>query len=136
MLAHFHEWQGSAAIPILKHRQAKLPTVFTTHATLVGRSLSAANIDLYDHLKQIDAETVANEHGITHRYQIERAAAQSAEIALSQVPNVVAVSCDPSTFARDARILVEGGYELTDVTPVDQFKWAAHVEIVGLFRRT
>ena len=61
---------------------------------------------------------------------------QAAEIAASNVAAVVAVSCDPSTFARDARILVEGGYRLERVVPVDQFKWAAHVEIVGLFMRT
>ncbi len=63
------------------------------------------------------------------------ASAQAAEIALSQVPDVISVSCDPATFARDARILVEGGYGLERVTPVDQFKWAAHVEVVGFFRR-
>jgi len=60
---------------------------------------------------------------------------QAAEIAVSTVPAVVAVSCDPSTFARDARILVEGGYELGRVVPVDQFRWAAHVEVVALFTR-
>jgi len=63
------------------------------------------------------------------------ASAQAAEIALSQVPDVIAVSCDPATFARDARVLVEGGYGLKRVTPVDQFKWSAHMEVVGLFRR-
>jgi len=61
---------------------------------------------------------------------------QAIEIAASNIPTVVAVSCDPSTFARDARILVDGGYRLERVVPVDQFKWAAHVEIVGLFTRT
>lgn len=63
------------------------------------------------------------------------APAQSVEIAQSTVPVVVAVSCDPSTFARDARVLVDGGYKLERVVAVDQFKWAAHVEVVGLFRR-
>lgn len=64
------------------------------------------------------------------------AASQVFEIVGAQVPTVVAVSCDPSTFARDARILVDGGYDLLKVTPVDQFKWAAHVELVALFRRS
>lgn len=61
------------------------------------------------------------------------AEAQSAEIAHSGVPVVVAVSCEPSTFARDARILVDAGYRLVSVLPVDQFRWAAHIEVVALF---
>jgi 23S rRNA (uracil1939-C5)-methyltransferase len=63
------------------------------------------------------------------------AQAQARELARSKVPVVVAVSCNPSTFARDARILVDGGYRLTAVTPVDQFRHSAHVEIVARFER-
>ncbi|GMV97098.1 MAG: hypothetical protein AMXMBFR83_14570, partial [Phycisphaerae bacterium] len=78
MMAHFHEWQGGAALPILAYRQARFPTMFTTHATLVGRSLSAANENLYDYLGQIDGEGVARQHQFWHRYAIERACAHSA----------------------------------------------------------
>ena len=63
------------------------------------------------------------------------AAAQSAQLAVSGVPTVVAVSCDPGTFARDAATLVGGGYAIERVTPVDQFRHSAHVEIVAVFRR-
>jgi 23S rRNA (uracil1939-C5)-methyltransferase len=63
------------------------------------------------------------------------AAAQAAQIAQSDVPKVVAVSCNPATFARDARILVNGGYRLIDVLPVDQFTFSAHVELVARFER-
>lgn len=63
------------------------------------------------------------------------AEAQSKELARSKVKTVVAVSCDPRTFARDASILVAGGYRLETVTPVDQFAWSPHVEVVGVFRR-
>lgn len=59
------------------------------------------------------------------------AAAQSAELAKSQVPRIVAVSCNPATFARDAATLIEGGYTLTKVTPVDQFLYSPHVELVA-----
>ncbi|MEO1223165.1 MAG: hypothetical protein AAFX92_02980 [Pseudomonadota bacterium] len=63
------------------------------------------------------------------------AQAQAAELATSDVPVVIGVSCDPMTFARDARLLVDGGYRLDRVTPVDQFVWSRHVELVGVFRR-
>ena len=60
---------------------------------------------------------------------------QSRRLAAGGVPTVIAVSCNPASFARDARILVEGGYRLEGVTPVDQFLWSAHVELVAVFRR-
>ncbi len=63
------------------------------------------------------------------------AAAQVAEIAKSGVKIVIGVSCNPATFARDAALLARGGYTLSQVTPVDQFVYAAHVELVGVFRK-
>jgi 23S rRNA (uracil1939-C5)-methyltransferase len=61
------------------------------------------------------------------------AMAQAQQLAKSKVKYVAAVSCDLSTFIRDAKILVDGGYKLKSVTPVDQFKWTPHVELVGNF---
>ncbi|MCC6780676.1 MAG: class I SAM-dependent RNA methyltransferase [Hyphomicrobiales bacterium] len=63
------------------------------------------------------------------------AQAQARQLAASTVATIVAVSCNPLTFARDARILIDGGYELAAITPVDQFLYSAHVELVALLRR-
>jgi len=63
------------------------------------------------------------------------AEAQARQLAKSKVAAIVAVSCDPMTLARDAEILVKGGYDLARVTPVDQFKYSHHVETVAVFRR-
>ena len=63
------------------------------------------------------------------------AEAQVRELAKSKVPTVIAVSCDATTFARDARILVDGGYKLIEVTPVDQFRYSFHVELVAKFEK-
>jgi 23S rRNA (uracil1939-C5)-methyltransferase len=63
------------------------------------------------------------------------AEAQAQRLAKSRVKTVVAVSCNPATLARDARHLVDGGYKIETVTPVDQFVYSAHVEVVAVFRR-
>jgi 23S rRNA (uracil1939-C5)-methyltransferase len=63
------------------------------------------------------------------------AKAQAEQIALSKVKRVVAVSCNPATLARDARILVDGGYRVVRVLPVDQFLFSAEIEAVAAFER-
>lgn len=60
---------------------------------------------------------------------------QSEEIAASGIPFVIALSCNPSSFARDARILLDGGYRLRRVRPVDQFPWTGHLELAALFTK-
>jgi 23S rRNA (uracil1939-C5)-methyltransferase len=60
---------------------------------------------------------------------------QSKQIARSNVPLVAAVSCNPVTLARDLRILLDGGYRLKSVTPIDQFLWSPHVETVALLEK-
>jgi 23S rRNA (uracil1939-C5)-methyltransferase len=63
------------------------------------------------------------------------AQAQASQLAASKIPTVVAVSCNVPTFARDAKILIDGGYRLETVVPVDQFRHTPHVELVAKFAR-
>jgi 23S rRNA (uracil1939-C5)-methyltransferase len=63
------------------------------------------------------------------------AEAEARHLALSKVPVIASVSCDAGTFARDAAILIDAGYRLERIVPVDQFKHSPHVEIVGVLRR-
>lgn len=63
------------------------------------------------------------------------AEAQVREIAASALKSVVAVSCNPASFARDARILIDAGFEVGPVMPVDQFVWTRHLEVVAAFKR-
>jgi 23S rRNA (uracil1939-C5)-methyltransferase len=60
---------------------------------------------------------------------------QVQQLALSKIPAIVAVSCNPATFARDARILIDGGYRIESVTPVDQFRHTPHVELIARFKK-
>ena len=63
------------------------------------------------------------------------AQAQAQALAAARTPVIAAVSCNPVTFARDAAILVAGGYRLEDLQVIDQFRWSGHVEIAAAFRR-
>ena len=63
------------------------------------------------------------------------AAEQTGEISRSKVSRVVGISCNPTTFARDARMLVDAGFQLERVHPIDQFLWSPHLELVGVFSR-
>jgi 23S rRNA (uracil1939-C5)-methyltransferase len=102
-------------------------------ATMGLKPIEAEARDLFrqpflpEELKRIDA--------VVFDPPRQGAEAQARQLAVSKVPAVVAVSCNAATFARDARILVDGGYRLEAVTPVDQFRYSPHVEIVARFAR-
>ena len=112
-----------AALAALKRAAAApgLKPVETGRRDLFRRPLLA------DELKEFDA--------VVFDPPRQGAEAQARELARSRVPLIVAVSCNPATFARDAAILVDAGYRLSPVTPVDQFRYAAHVEVVARFER-
>lgn len=80
VVAHFHEWQAGVAIPICRKRRIDVTTVFTTHATLLGRYLSAGNVDFYNNIQYFDVDHEAGKRGIYHRYCIERASAHCADV--------------------------------------------------------
>jgi 23S rRNA (uracil1939-C5)-methyltransferase len=65
----------------------------------------------------------------------EGAEAQARNFARGRVPTVVGVSCNPVTFARDAKLMVDGGYKLERIVPVDQFLWTGHLELVATFKK-
>src|SRR5690606_925301 len=58
---------------------------------------------------------------------------QVIQIAASSVPAVVYISCNPSSWARDAKMLIEAGYRLAELRPVGQFRWSTHVELASFF---
>ncbi|KAF8752896.1 Glycogen synthase [Rhizoctonia solani] len=80
VVAHFHEWQVGVTIPLCRKRHIDVTTVFTTHATLLGRYLCAGSVDFYNNLQYFDVDHEAGKRGIYHRYCIERAAAHCADV--------------------------------------------------------
>ncbi|MBN1489859.1 MAG: glycogen/starch synthase [Phycisphaerae bacterium] len=80
VVGHFHEWMTGLTIPILKKRGLPIATVFTTHATVVGRAVCGDRDDFYDVLGTLNPDVESGRRQIYHRYCIERAAAASADV--------------------------------------------------------
>ena len=80
VLAHFHEWMGGVAVPRIAHHKTPIATIFTTHATLLGRYLASDNPNFYDHLGFIDPDKEAARYNIYPRFAIERAAAHASTV--------------------------------------------------------
>lgn len=102
-------------------------------ATRGLKPVEAQRRDLFR--RPLQARELAGVDAVVFDPPRQGAEAQARALAASAAPVVVAVSCNPATFARDARILVDGGYRLLAVTPVDQFRYSPHVEIVARFAR-
>ena len=95
--------------------------VFADHRDLFRRPLAQSDLGKFDAVVLDPPRAGARE--------------QVAELAASTVPVVAYVSCNPSTFARDAETLCKGGYRLDWVQPVGQFRWSTHVELAARFSR-
>ncbi|MFD2237243.1 class I SAM-dependent RNA methyltransferase [Aureimonas populi] len=105
-------------------------------ASRVAGSLRPIAIERRDLFRRpLTVKELARFEGLVFDPPRAGAEAQAREIAASKVSSVAAVSCNPATLARDAKILIDGGYRLVSVTPIDQFLWSHHVEAVALFTR-
>ena len=96
--------------------------VFVDHRDLYRRPLDAPELSRFEAVVLDPPRAGAKE--------------QVGLLAASAVPKIAYVSCNPSTFARDALILVDGGYRLDWVRPVGQFRWSTHVELAASFTRS
>ena len=95
--------------------------------------IAAEHRDLYR--RPLDAGELARFDAVVLDPPRAGAVEQVAALASSQVPSIAYVSCNPATFARDAKTLADGGYRLGWVRPVGQFRWSTHVELAAAFSR-
>ena len=98
-----------------------------------GRLVEVQHRDLYR--RPLDASELAGFEAVVLDPPRAGAAEQVAQLAASAVPRIAYVSCNPATFARDSRVLVDGGYRLKWVRPIGQFRWSTHVELAAAFER-
>ncbi|MCJ7422355.1 class I SAM-dependent RNA methyltransferase [Sphingomicrobium astaxanthinifaciens] len=102
-------------------------------ARRAGRSVEAVHRDLYR--RPYDGSELEGIDAVVLDPPRSGAEAQCRQLAGAKVARIAYVSCNPGTFARDAAILLEGGYRLDWVRPVGQFRWSTHVELVAAFSR-
>ncbi len=115
------EGARDAVLALKSAANAAHRAVFVDHRDLFRRPLDVAELNRFE-------AVVLDPPRAGAREQVEA-------LAASQVPAVAMVSCNPATFSRDAKTLVDGGYRLDWVRPVGQFRWSTHVELAACFRR-
>lgn len=103
-------------------------------ANRAGRPVAVDHRDLFR--RPLTAAELARFEAVVLDPPRAGAKEQAAELARSAVPRIAYVSCNPSTFARDARTLADGGYRIDWVQPVGQFRWSTHVELAAAFVRS
>lgn len=117
VLGHFHEWMAGLAIPMMRHNRLPVGTVFTTHATLLGRYMASNDEEggsggLYDRLAwgTVDQAGEAAKYNIVPQHLIERACAHGAHV-MSTVSDITAEECD-GLLGRDADVILPNGLDI------------------------
>lgn len=133
---------GAFALPLARsrpvlavdsHAEAIACLLMAARRAGFGERVRAEVRNLFD--RPLQAEELAGLAAVVFDPPRAGAKAQAVALAKAGPARVVAVSCRPASFARDARLLVDGGYRLRRLTPIDQFLWSAHVELVAMFAR-
>ena len=134
---------GTLSIPLQYHATVhavegdQLAAVALRKATVKAGIDSRLSVEIRDLIKDpFPADKLSEYDAIVFDPPRSGAKKQAEQIAKNGPHTVVAVSCNPNTFARDGEILIKGGYELKKVTPIDQFLWSPHIELVAVFYRT
>ncbi len=106
----FHEWLSGAGLLYLKSRNVNSASVFTTHATVLGRAMASSNIDIYDSSKKFDPDSECYRLGVHPKHQIERAAAQNANV-FTTVSEVTAIEA-ANLLGRKPDMILPNGLNL------------------------
>ncbi|XP_075711749.1 glycogen [starch] synthase, liver [Rhinoderma darwinii] len=120
VIAHFHEWQASAGLILSRFRKLPVATIFTTHATLLGRYLCAASVDFYNKLDQFDIDKEAGERQIYHRYCMERASAHCAHV-FSTVSQITGIEAE-HMLKRKADVITPNGLNIKKFSAMHEFQ--------------
>ncbi len=118
IICHFHEWLSGAGLLYAKIHIPEVSTIFTTHATVLGRTLSAVDDDLYLHLEEIDAVQEAKKHNVSAKYSIENVCAREADCFCS-VSDITAKECD-ALLGHTPDVITYNGFDTKDIPSINQ----------------
>ena len=114
VVAQFHEWQTGSGLLYLKDIKIPVATVFTTHATVMGRCIAGNNLPLYDSMELYDGDQKARQFGVMARHSIEKISAQNAD-AFTTVSEITAKECE-HFLGRPVDVVTPNGFE-NSITP-------------------
>lgn len=120
VVANFHEWMTGAGLLYLKGQNLSIGTIFTTHATVVGRCLACNNLPLYDSLSLYDGEQKAREFNVASKHSLEQKAAKYADI-FTTVSEITAVECK-QFLGREVDIITPNGFENSFLPKAEDFE--------------
>jgi glycogen(starch) synthase len=118
IVAQFHEWLSCGALLYLKMHDVQIGTIFTTHATMLGRTLAGNNVDLYSQLAQIDPEEEARKWNITAKHHVERASAHACDV-FSTVSEITGIEAE-HFLKKKPDILLFNGIDLKNRPSFDE----------------
>ncbi|MFC1704909.1 glycosyltransferase [Nanoarchaeota archaeon] len=110
MVAQFHEWLAGAGLLYLKKQNSKIGTIFTTHATMLGRTISSSGRDLYGILDKINPEEEAYKSGVQDKFLVERACAQNTDV-FTTVSEITGIEAE-KILGRKPEVLVLNGLDI------------------------
>ncbi|KTG06786.1 hypothetical protein cypCar_00027085 [Cyprinus carpio] len=113
IVAHFHEWLAGLGLVLCRQRQLPVATIFTTHATLLGRYLCAGNVDFYNNLAEFNVDKEAGDRQIYHRYCLERAAVRCAHV-FTTVSQITAIEAEHLLKRKPVFLFIAGRYEFSN----------------------
>ncbi len=119
VVAHFHEWMTGAGVLYLKSNLPQISTLFTTHATVVGRSLSGRGEPLYDEMKNFNADMRSHDLGVVAKHSLEKQSAIFAD-CFTTVSDVTALECE-QFMGRKVDVVTPNGFEHDFVPKVEEF---------------
>uniref|UniRef100_A0A4W4DSU8 Glycogen [starch] synthase n=1 Tax=Electrophorus electricus TaxID=8005 RepID=A0A4W4DSU8_ELEEL len=120
ILAHFHEWLAGLGLVLCRQRHLPVATIFTTHATLLGRYLCAGNVDFYNNLAEFNVDKEAGDRQIYHRYCVERAAARCAHV-FTTVSKITAIEAE-HLLKRKPDIVTPNGLNVKKFSAMHEFQ--------------
>ncbi|HNQ66753.1 MAG TPA: alpha-glucan family phosphorylase [Bacteroidales bacterium] len=120
VIAHFHEWMTGTGILYLKKQMPHVATVFTTHATTVGRSIAGNRLPLYKNLSQYNGDLIARELNISSKQSLEKLSAQNADV-FTTVSSITAAECS-QFLKKEVDVVTPNGFENNFVPKTTEYK--------------